>query len=72
MSFQWQTNGVDIPGATASAYSGIGSASTAGNYRCVLSNEAGTSNSVAVALTALPIPANYARSDENIRQRHGQ
>jgi len=59
ISFQWQTNGVDITGATSSTYSGTVSASTAGNYRCVLSNETGTSNSVTVALTALPIPGNY-------------
>jgi hypothetical protein len=59
ISYQWQTNGVDIPGATSSTYSGTVSASTAGNYRCVLSNETGTSNSVTVALTALSIPGNY-------------
>jgi hypothetical protein len=59
ISFQWQTNGVDITGATSSTYGGIVSASTAGNYQCVLSNETGTSNSVTVALTALPIPGNY-------------
>jgi Concanavalin A-like lectin/glucanases superfamily/Immunoglobulin domain len=59
ISYQWQTNGVDITGATSSTYSGTVSASTAGNYRCVLSNETGTSNSVTVALTALSIPGNY-------------
>jgi hypothetical protein len=59
IAYQWKTNGVDIPGATSATYSGTVSAATAGNYNCLLSNEAGTSNSITVALTALAIPAGY-------------
>jgi len=60
ISYQWQTNGVSIPGATSPTYSGVVSSALQGNYSCVLSNEAGTSNSVTVALTALAIPSGYA------------
>jgi hypothetical protein len=59
ISYQWNTNNVAIPGATSSTYSGIVSAATAGSYSCTLSNEAGTSNTISVALTAVPVPGLY-------------
>src|SRR5439155_1252460 len=50
LSYQWKTNGVNIPGATASNYTGIASAATALNYSVTLSNQFGTSNSLSAAL----------------------
>jgi hypothetical protein len=60
IGFQWKTNGVAIPGATSSTYSATASPSTAGSYSCTLSNEAGTSNTISVAMTSLAIPPGYA------------
>jgi hypothetical protein len=60
ISYQWNTNNVAIPGATSSTYTGIvSSAAAAGLYSCTLSNEAGTSNTISVALTAVPVPGGY-------------
>jgi hypothetical protein len=59
IGYQWYTNGIPISGATGATYSGTVSATTAGSYSCILSNEAGTSNSISVALVALPIPSGY-------------
>jgi len=57
ISYQWKTNGVSIPGATASSYGGIASAATAGNYSCTLSNETTVvTNSAVVALTVITPP----------------
>jgi len=61
ISYQWRTNGTDIPGATSSTYSNTTSLALNGlGYSCSLSNEAGTSNSVAAVLTVLAIPTGYA------------
>jgi hypothetical protein len=60
LSYQWNTNGVAISGATSATYSGIASPAAALNYSCTVNNQDGTSNSVAVALTVLPIPGGYA------------
>jgi hypothetical protein len=60
LSYQWNTNGVPISGATSPTYAGIASAATALNYSCSVTNQDGVSNSVAVALTVLPIPGGYA------------
>jgi len=52
LHYQWQKDAMDIPGDSSSIYS-ISSftASDAGNYRCVVSNEFGTTTSEAAELT---------------------
>ena len=62
ISYQWNTNGIPISGANSATYSGVVSAATAQSYSVTLSNEAGSSNSVSVALTAVPIPSGYPGS----------
>lgn len=41
-TFQWQRNGVDIPGATANTLTGTASTTTAGTYTCRVNNSAGS------------------------------
>ena len=56
-SYQWQVNGVNIPGATSASYiTPLASLSDNGNlYRCLVSNTNGTSTSGAAVLTVLPV-----------------
>ena len=44
LSYQWQRNGVDIPGATSASYtlSGVTTADSGATFRCVVSNTAGS------------------------------
>jgi autotransporter-associated beta strand protein len=53
ISYQWQRNGVDVPGATDSVYALTASGATLGTYRCVITNPVG---SVTSANAALSIP----------------
>ncbi|MFM7024330.1 MAG: Ig-like domain-containing protein [Flavobacteriales bacterium] len=57
-SYQWQKNGTNISGATASTYA-ISSAAeaNAGNYRVIVSNSYGADTSDAAVLTVLPYNA---------------
>jgi hypothetical protein len=52
LTYQWQLNAANIPGATASSYT----ANAAGNYVCVVTNSCGstTSNNFVVTVNALP------------------
>ncbi len=60
ITYQWKTNGVAIPGATSSSYSGIASAATAGNYSCTCANVASSgTNSDTVALTVVTPPTGF-------------
>lgn len=56
-SYQWQKNTISILGAKASSYS-ISSVTEAneGNYRCLVTNICGTSNSLSGLLTVNPLP----------------
>jgi hypothetical protein len=55
--YQWQKDGIDIPGATESAFS-ISSitADTAGNYRCIVTNSGGADTSEIKVLTVYSLP----------------
>jgi hypothetical protein len=53
LSYQWQRNGSDILGATASCYS----ATVAGSYRCVVRDDGGYAISSAATLTVNSAPA---------------
>jgi hypothetical protein len=57
LSYQWQKDSTDIDGATSATYT-IASvaASDAGDYRCVVSNPAGTATSLQATLTVLTAP----------------
>jgi hypothetical protein len=59
MSLQWKTNGVPIPGATSSTYSGTASAATAGSYICTASNEVTQVDSLPGVLTVITPPTGY-------------
>ena len=53
LTYQWRLNGGNISGATSSAYS----ASSAGNYSCVVTNVCGSTTSNTIAVTVNIIPA---------------
>ncbi|MDD5141211.1 MAG: immunoglobulin domain-containing protein [Verrucomicrobiales bacterium] len=57
IKYQWQFGGMAIAGANGSSYT-IGSTvpTNAGNYSCVVSNNAGATNSVMAALTVITTP----------------
>lgn len=58
LSYQWQKNGVNIPGATAATYQiAQTTAADAGQYRCVVTNPIGNITSNAATLTILPFNA---------------
>ncbi|HLG33929.1 MAG TPA: LamG-like jellyroll fold domain-containing protein [Bacteroidia bacterium] len=52
LTYQWRVNNVDIPGATAASYV----ASSAGSYRCFLTNSCGTVTSNAIVVAVLTSP----------------
>jgi len=57
LSYQWQKNGADISGATGPTFTTPTLTSgSAGLYRCLVSNNMGTTNSTAVALVVLATP----------------
>ncbi|GAA0558387.1 carbohydrate-binding protein [Chitinophaga japonensis] len=58
LSYRWQKNGADIPGATAAAYTIAQAAmADAGSYRCIVSNAVGSDTSTAATLTVTPFNA---------------
>ncbi len=69
MTFQWQFNGIDIPGATADSLTIFGTTLNAGDYRCIVSNgyNADTSSVIPVAYFSLPVLSSLG-ADFNICQ----
>ena len=61
-TYQWKTNGVDIPGATSSTYNGVASRANAFQYSCTASNEAGTADSTPATLNVFPAASGYSAS----------
>lgn len=55
-SFQWKRNGVNLPGATASAYglSPVALSDNASTFSCAITNNYGWTNSATATLTVLP------------------
>ena len=58
LNYQWQRNGVDIPGATSSTYtlSGVTSADNGARFRCVITNAFGFATSIEATLTVATPP----------------
>jgi len=62
LSYQWQRNGGDIPGATSSSYTIVSAAATdnGAQFRCRVTNTAGSASSNAATLTVVanrpPVP----------------
>jgi hypothetical protein len=58
VTYQWQKNGADISGATASSYSIASAARTDSGaaFRCITSNVVGNDTSLAALLHVLPVP----------------
>ena len=59
LSFQWQTNGVPVPGANSATYSNIAQLSFGGNFTVVLSNYLGSITSSPALFTVLSVPSGY-------------
>ncbi len=78
LSYQWQRNGVDIPGATSATYSVDNvTAAAAGEYRVVVSNAAGsvTSEPAVVTVFTGPISENlvvHLKFDGNLTDASGR
>ncbi|MDB6109782.1 MAG: Immunoglobulin subtype, partial [Pedosphaera sp.] len=64
--YQWQKDGVNIPGATAATLTlsnlQLADTATNGGYRVVASNASGSASSRACALTVVPVPAANANN----------
>jgi glucose/arabinose dehydrogenase len=71
LTYQWQRNGTNIPGATASSFS-LSPATLADNgakFRCLISNTSGNATSIEAALTVTPNPnAPRLLTEENTEQ----
>lgn len=62
-TYQWQANGVDIPGATSLTYSGTARVEDNGvSLTLVARNEAGTATSAPATLRVVPAPSGYSAS----------
>ena len=58
LSYRWQRNGTDIPGATSATYSfTVSDADTGAAFHCIVSNSYGTATSDDATLTVVDAPA---------------
>jgi hypothetical protein len=62
--YQWQRNGVDIPGATQADYTlaAVTLADNTATFRCIVSNGVGNQTSNETLLTVLPATSQAANS----------
>ncbi|MEK9136592.1 MAG: immunoglobulin domain-containing protein, partial [Bacteroidota bacterium] len=67
LSYQWQMNNVDIPGATSASYTTPATimADSGATFRCLVSNIAGSATSNQATLTVLPPPSTIVSDDFN-------
>ena len=65
LAYQWQKNGVNIAGATASSYTtpATTTSDSGSTFRAVVTNTAGTATSGAATLTVNPAPVCLAQAD---------
>jgi hypothetical protein len=57
LSYQWQLNNQNVPGATSASYTvPAASSANAGNYTLLVSNASGSTTSIPAALTLVPEP----------------
>jgi hypothetical protein len=68
IAYQWRKDGVDIPGATTSAYSiGAAQVSDAGGFSALVTNVTGALTSSVAALVVKPtVPLPYALNNSNL------
>jgi len=73
LTYQWQKNTVNIPGATASTYTISNAAfSDAGSYRCVVSNSNNSQTSSAGVLTVNDVPVSITSQPQGGSILYGQ
>lgn len=73
LTYQWQKNTVNIPGATSSIYTvSNASFSNAGSYRCIVSNSNNSQTSTAGVLTVTDVPVSITSQPQGGSILYGQ